>query len=81
MYRAHGVLSFGVWVTEGNTTRELELLSVTVTFTTFCVPGSMEFELDGSDPESSKREKLVFMCVYLSWKECNHQKLPRTDSW
>lgn len=21
------------------------------------------------------------MCAYLYWKECNHQKLPRTGSW
>lgn len=73
---AHQVLSFGVWVTEGNTTREPELSSVAITFTTLCAKPPAQW----CGYVTFKKEKLVFVCAYLYWKDCNHQKLPRIDS-
>ena len=58
--KAHQVLSFGVWVTEGNVAKEVELSSVAITSTILhAKPPSQWFR-----SIIFRKEKLVYVCTY-----------------
>lgn len=74
--KTHQVLSLGVWVTEGNTEKKSRFLPVATTSRILHAKTLAQWFRS----IIFRKEKLVCVCTYWYWKECNHRKLPRIDS-